>query len=361
MRAVYADWLDAGATPVPGGGPGQQQRLRRRSRLTDWPAGTCVIFSDGLRFDIGRRDRGGPLGQGFRVDGRSRDSPHCRRSPDREAGARRCRGASSQAAASPRLDGGGPDLTIAGLRAAARRRGLPGPPGWRHWETRRAVRGRSTGDIDEPGSRAESKLPALIDGEVPRSCERIARAARRRLAPGRVVTDHGWLYLPGGLPKVELPQHLTKDAAMRKARLRRLDDGSGRDLQTVPWTWDPRRVDRGPAGHPLLQAGQVYEHGGFSPQECVTPVHHGPARLRHRRRAGCDLGSVARSSRGRVSGGRSGRSHRRPASEGGRSGIIVARRGPSADVRGLGASSSSRTKTRSERRRSSWCSTLRDA
>ena len=25
----------------------------------------------------------------------------------------------------------------------------------------------------------------------------------------RIVTDHGWLYLPEGLPKVDLPKHLT--------------------------------------------------------------------------------------------------------------------------------------------------------
>jgi hypothetical protein len=26
----------------------------------------------------------------------------------------------------------------------------------------------------------------------------------------RVVTDHGWLYCPGGLPKAALPKHLTE-------------------------------------------------------------------------------------------------------------------------------------------------------
>ncbi len=26
----------------------------------------------------------------------------------------------------------------------------------------------------------------------------------------RVVTDHGWLWLPGGLPKVDLPKYLTR-------------------------------------------------------------------------------------------------------------------------------------------------------
>ena len=33
-----------------------------------------------------------------------------------------------------------------------------------------------------------------------------------------VVTDHGWLYVPGGLPKVELPYYLTKDERMKKGR-----------------------------------------------------------------------------------------------------------------------------------------------
>src|SRR5438105_4464982 len=46
-----------------------------------------------------------------------------------------------------------------------------------------------------------------------------------------VVTDHGWLLLPGGLPKADLPEHLTE---VRKGRCARLKEGSKTDQQVVP-------------------------------------------------------------------------------------------------------------------------------
>jgi hypothetical protein len=43
-------------------------------------------------------------------------------------------------------------------------------------------------------------------------------------------------------------------------------------MQTVPWTWDPTVSIAVPPGCSAFQAGQVYEHGGLSLQECVTPL-----------------------------------------------------------------------------------------
>ena len=85
----------------------------------------------------------------------------------------------------------------------------------------------------------------------------------------RIVTDHGWLLLPGGLPKAELPEHLTE---ARKGRCARLKPNSQTDQQVVPWRWDPDvRIAVAP-GIGCYVAGREYEHGGLSPQECITPV-----------------------------------------------------------------------------------------
>jgi len=41
---------------------------------------------------------------------------------------------------------------------------------------------------------------------------------------------------------------------------------------TVPWTWGPEtRVTLAP-GISAFEAGQVYDHGGATLQECVVPV-----------------------------------------------------------------------------------------
>jgi hypothetical protein len=87
-----------------------------------------------------------------------------------------------------------------------------------------------------------------------------------------IVTDHGWLYVPGGLPKVELPYYLTKDERMKKGRTGRLADGAVAPGGTVPWYWDPGVRMAVAPGIAAFAAGAVYEHGGVSLQECVTPV-----------------------------------------------------------------------------------------
>ncbi len=84
-----------------------------------------------------------------------------------------------------------------------------------------------------------------------------------------VITDHGWLMLPGGLPKVELPQHLT---VLRKGRCAVLKEGAQTDQHTVPWHWNKSVCIPVASGIACYEAGTEYEHGGISPQECVVPV-----------------------------------------------------------------------------------------
>jgi len=84
-----------------------------------------------------------------------------------------------------------------------------------------------------------------------------------------VITDHGWLLLPGGLPKAGLPEHLT---VLRKGRCAVLKEGADTDQQTVPWHWNPDLRIAVAAGIGCYVAGVEYEHGGISPQECIVPV-----------------------------------------------------------------------------------------
>ena len=85
----------------------------------------------------------------------------------------------------------------------------------------------------------------------------------------RVVTDHGWLWLPGGLPKVDLPKYLTQS---RWARCALIEGDSTVQVPTVPWYWNAaERVAVGP-GIACFGAGNEYAHGGLSLQESLIPV-----------------------------------------------------------------------------------------
>jgi hypothetical protein len=83
-----------------------------------------------------------------------------------------------------------------------------------------------------------------------------------------IVTDHGWLLLPGGLPKVDLPESLT---TVRKARCARLKPLAATDQRTVPWFWDADVQVAVPPGMACYEAGHEYAHGGLSAQECIIP------------------------------------------------------------------------------------------
>ena len=125
------------------------------------------------------------------------------------------------------------------------------------------------GEIDRRGHELGLRLAHEVDGEV----QRIATRIEDLLAAGwkrvTVVTDHGWLLVPGGLPKNEdLPVAVTDT---KKGRCARVKPGADPLVPTVPWHWDcDVRIAVAP-GISCFEANQTYEHGGVSPQECVVP------------------------------------------------------------------------------------------
>ena len=85
----------------------------------------------------------------------------------------------------------------------------------------------------------------------------------------RVVTDHGWLLMPGGLPKSELAKHQTETRWGRCAVLK--DSAHGTPL-TFGWDWCKAVQVAYAPGVSSFIAGADYAHGGISLQECLVPV-----------------------------------------------------------------------------------------
>jgi hypothetical protein len=85
----------------------------------------------------------------------------------------------------------------------------------------------------------------------------------------RVVTDHGWLLVPGGMPKVQLPKYL---AESRWSRCASIKDSSHVEVPIAGWSWNPQeRFAYAPGVHCFV-VGQEYAHGGASLQECLIPI-----------------------------------------------------------------------------------------
>lgn len=125
------------------------------------------------------------------------------------------------------------------------------------------------GEIDAYGHQHGTRVAVHSQDELKVIKNRILALLDHGWKQVTVVTDHGWLLLPGGLPKAYLPEHLTQ---IRKGRCARLKPEASTDQQTLPWFWDDNVSVTFAPGIGCYEAAKEYEHGGLSPQECVTPV-----------------------------------------------------------------------------------------
>jgi hypothetical protein len=123
------------------------------------------------------------------------------------------------------------------------------------------------GDIDREGHSKGWKLSKYIDSfvdEIKGRIEELLSAGWKRV---RIVTDHGWLLMPGGLPKVELSSVLTENKWGRCALLK---PGATCDESLYPWYWNPIVQVALADGVGCYKKGVEYAHGGLSVQECCT-------------------------------------------------------------------------------------------
>jgi hypothetical protein len=84
-----------------------------------------------------------------------------------------------------------------------------------------------------------------------------------------LITDHGWLLLPGGLPRVELPAHLTQS---RWPRCAVPHPGAHHGFNELPWFWGGGHSVVCAPGVTAFKSGIEYAHGGLTVQEALTPM-----------------------------------------------------------------------------------------
>ena len=126
-----------------------------------------------------------------------------------------------------------------------------------------------TGRIDSRGHDLGAELAVMLPSEL----ERVVALVEALLAAGwktvRIITDHGWLLMPGGLAKHDLPGFLVES---RWSRCAAIKGQSTPDVQTVPWRWNEAEHVAVAPGAKAFKTGEAYAHGGLSLQECVTPI-----------------------------------------------------------------------------------------
>lgn len=133
-----------------------------------------------------------------------------------------------------------------------------------------------TGDLDHAGHDAQLRLPSRISDVLDEVEARIHGLLEAGWQNIRVVTDHGWLWVPDQLPKAELPKDVT---SRRFSRCAILKSNVATERLSHPWFWNQQvRVALAP-GISGFTAGDHYNHGGLTLQECLTPVLNIRAKL----------------------------------------------------------------------------------
>jgi len=125
------------------------------------------------------------------------------------------------------------------------------------------------GDIDKEGHKSELKLPARIPRILDTIVDRIKELQQSGWQKIRIVTDHGWLLVPGTMPKMDLP---AQAADSRWGRCAQLKPNVHVEGLTLGWYWNANTAIHFPPGIYSFIAGRTYSHGGLSLQECLIPV-----------------------------------------------------------------------------------------
>jgi hypothetical protein len=124
------------------------------------------------------------------------------------------------------------------------------------------------GEFDKLGHDLQAKLAGRIDDLTELLVDRIEALLSAGWRQVRVVSDHGWLLVPGGLPTVTLPKYLTES---RWSRCATIKTGAQVSVPTAGWYWNPMEIFAFGAGVRCFGGGLQYAHGGISLQECVIP------------------------------------------------------------------------------------------
>jgi hypothetical protein len=125
------------------------------------------------------------------------------------------------------------------------------------------------GEIDTKGHEEQANMVRRIDELYHQVHETIEGLFEKGVKRIKIVTDHGWLLLPGGLPKTELSKNLTET---RWGRCALIKEGATTDLLHLPWQWNPNIYIAYAPGISFFKKNQEYAHGGISIQECLVPV-----------------------------------------------------------------------------------------
>jgi hypothetical protein len=276
IRALYLPWVQdaaehfqklVSATPLPAKSNGGDAVVAAEQ-------GTCILFVDGLRYDLGWRLVALAEDRKLRVAAGRRwaavPTVTATAKPAVSPVAAQIIGHRLSEDFAPETVDAGQSATTDRLRKlmsavgyqvlGASEVGQPHSGAGRAWT--------EYGEFDSLGHNLQVKLANRIDEQLELLADRIDDLLAAGWRKVRVVTDHGWLMVPGGLPNISLPKYLTES---RWSRCARVKAGAHVTVPSAGWYWNPTELFAFGTGVSCFGKGHEYAHGGLSVQECVIP------------------------------------------------------------------------------------------
>jgi hypothetical protein len=271
LKACYVLWLEQAALRFQYAVRNQGSLSQGKPNSTYLAKGLCTVFVDGLRYDVAldlgkRLESLGKVAVGTQwtsipsvtSSGKAWVSPV----------ANKIAGQSTDLEFLPGVASTGKSLSTHNFRKLLEDEGIQfitasetGDPSGCAWA--------ECGDLDHFGHEHQLRLARDLPNQLAQIVERVQELAASGWCRFRIVTDHGWLLVPGGLFKVELAKSQTET---RWGRCAVLKESSMTSALTFGWDWCKQVQIAFAPGISSFFAGSEYAHGGLSLQECLIPV-----------------------------------------------------------------------------------------
>lgn len=282
IRNTYLPWAEESARHLqkavsqsgyPGGNSSTQ-------KAPSYGQGECLLFVDGLRFDAAKRLADLLADIGYRVDERITWAALPTVTPTGKPAVSPVRDKIKGPEANLDDDLNAntdfePSVAASGqsLKGGYHLKRLMKEAGWTILDSSSTGSGKGNSwcefgntNIDSEGHNRGWKLAFHLESILGEIQDRVVQLLVAGWKNVRIVTDHGWILLPGGLPKTDLPSALTQNKWGRCAVLK---PGSATEESLYPWHWNPERHFALAGGISCYREGTEYDHGGLSLQECL--------------------------------------------------------------------------------------------
>ena len=269
IRSVYLPWIDENARTL--------QKLFRDNGHPDknlkqsFRENACVFFIDGLRFDLAKNLSEKLKNRGFNTKNTVRWAqlptvtstckPALTSIADQFMGNDDC-----NEDFEPVLKATGQKLTSQKMNS------LMGQVGWSVLKNGDTSKDAASfgwveyGHVDEDGHNLGWKMISHIEGYTNDIIEKIEELFNAGWKSVKLITDHGWLMMPKGLPKATLAVSLSDS---KWGRCVAIKPGALFDGSYYPWYWNENVHFALAEGVSCYRASTEYTHGGISLQECL--------------------------------------------------------------------------------------------